>query len=108
VGCATIISIAVNEPGCNLSITEAHNDVTIPNGSDGAIDVSIAGAFGLVQFVWNDGNTMKTEIIWPAGTYTLTVNDAGNCVALITVNIAQPTCILALTQNHTDVTTPNV
>ncbi|MBL7925815.1 MAG: T9SS type A sorting domain-containing protein [Bacteroidia bacterium] len=107
IGCSAVLVVAINEPGCGLSIIETHTDVSIPNANDGSIDITVTGMFGQLIYNWSDGNTNEDRSNLPTGTYTVTVTDAGNCMALIAINILQPPCALVLTQNHVDVSTPN-
>jgi hypothetical protein len=66
----------------------------------------LQGHSGKVDYIWNDGVTTQDRNNLYAGTYTLTANDASNCIANINITIIAPPCALLLTQNHSDVTIP--
>jgi hypothetical protein len=43
--CTTSTIINITQPACAISVSETHNNVSIPNGNDGSIDVTVTGAF---------------------------------------------------------------
>lgn len=57
---------------------------------DGSIDVTVSGSVPPYTYGWtNNANTQDlTDIV--AGTYTLTITDAANCVDSVTYTIAEP------------------
>jgi hypothetical protein len=99
--------VLITSPACGLVVAENHTNVSIPNGSDGTIDVIVGGAFGAIQYLWNDGNTNEDRANLTAGTYIVTVTDAGNCSDILNILITMPACALSVAEAVTHVTVPN-
>jgi large repetitive protein len=82
-GCTETCSFNINSPDCNISIT---TQVTNPgcNGTiPGSIVLTINNATGPLNFTWNidslNGQQNPSGLL--AGTYAVTVAEAGNCSA---------------------------
>jgi hypothetical protein len=59
-------------------------------GNNGSISTTISGGNGGYSYLWSNGATAQNLINGPAGVYTLSVTDAQNCLASLTMNITQP------------------
>jgi hypothetical protein len=65
-------------------------DVSIPEGTDGAIDVTASGGTPGYAYNWSTGATSEDVSGLPAGFYDLTVSDSNGCTLIETVEIAEP------------------
>lgn len=66
------------------------DDVSVYDGSDGAIRVQASGGAWPYTYAWNDGAEGETRENLTAGSYTVIVTDANNDTAQLTVEITQP------------------
>ena len=103
----TATLVTITQPAATVaivtnSITDNSSCVTF----NGAIDITVTGATGIVTFAWTgpSGFTASTEDIsgLEPGNYNITATDANGCIgtALITVGDVAP--ILSLTNTVTD------
>lgn len=65
-------------------------DVSCPGLSDGAIYVSTSSGTPPYTYLWSNSVTLENNINIPTGTYTLTVTDSLNCIAIISEVVSQP------------------
>jgi hypothetical protein len=77
-------SVCINSVTSTESIPYVVTDASCPNASDGAIDFSAGPGF---TFLWNTGATTEDLNGVPAGTYTLSVIDAGGCASDYTIEV---------------------
>ena len=89
---ATSIPIRIDQSS-NFTVTQASDNSTISNCSDGHLEVSVTGGSGNFTYAWTDqfgvarGNTDRIEDL-DAGTYTLVVRDTTtNCDETFTYTI---------------------
>jgi gliding motility-associated-like protein len=70
-------------------------DSNIPNNcfneSKGRLQVSSSGGTLPHSYSWSNSGVLNRIINLPAGTYTVTVMDAKNCIKTLTTSISQPT-----------------
>ncbi len=93
-------SVAVTNP---TVITPTVTNVLCNGGSTGSISTVITGGTQPFGFSWNTTPVQTTQNATnlAAGTYTLTVTDANNCVQTSTSTVTQPTPItIVLTQTN--------
>ncbi|WP_417940287.1 T9SS type A sorting domain-containing protein [Flavobacterium sp. RS13.1] len=75
------------------AVTQQQN-VSCNGGSDGKIEINVAGGTPAYTFKWSDGPTTKDRYGLVAGTYSLTVTDANGCTkSLNDIIISQPSKI---------------
>lgn len=92
-GCTDTASATVTQaPGIDVSITSSTN-VSCFNSTDGTATTSVTGANGTITYTWSNGETGSTAINLPAGTQSVTVTDANNCLDTTTVVIGAPDSI---------------
>jgi len=73
---------------CNLGATIAStSNTSCPGGSDGSVDLAVTGATPPVTYAWSNGAPTEDLTNVPAGTYSVTVTDANNCVANATATV---------------------
>lgn len=75
----------INEPS-GLSLTTSSNDEV--NGNDGDAIATASGGTPPYTYLWSNGDNGATTGSLPAGTYTVAVTDANQCMAYDTVVIA--------------------
>ncbi|PCJ83144.1 MAG: hypothetical protein COA57_11925 [Flavobacteriales bacterium] len=107
-GCTSTDSVVVNAgAGCNLAITSV--SITNPlcnSSSDGAASVGVSGGLTPYSYNWSNGGTSAIISNLSAGTYTVTVSDAGTCTVDTTITLTAPSAI-SLVTSTTDATCGN-
>lgn len=63
----------------NLSLSVVKTHVSTAGGSDGAIDLSVAGGTPPYSYLWNNGETTQDLANLPAGNYCVLVTDSNGC-----------------------------
>ena len=71
--------------------------------NDGTATVSASGGTAPYSYLWSDYQVGIAATVLSAGTYTVTVTDAGGCEAVQTVVIGEPTPVLAEVISSVDV-----
>lgn len=77
-GCATIKTITVTEPSEIQATVQATN--TVQGQSTGTATVSATGGTPPYSYAWSNGATGTSTTSLGAGSYTVAVTDANNCV----------------------------
>jgi gliding motility-associated-like protein len=100
-GCAPVVSanITITEPAALTFGAPTVTDATCGGALDGQISITATGGTGALTYTLNPGAIVNGTGMFPglgAGTYTVTVDDAGSCAPVVSANItiAEP---LALT-----------
>lgn len=90
-GCASSTpAMLVNEPS-NIAIVVTPTMVSCNGLIDGSASVSVSGGTPGYTYVWLPGGQTTTSISnLPAGTYSVQVTDAANCVQVKEYTITQP------------------
>ncbi len=99
-GCQATASATVNSNGGpSISLVSSQN-ISCNGATDGAAVVSGSGGSGALTYSWAPGGlTGTTQNALSAGTYTITVQDAGGCSNSTTVTITEPTAISLSSSN---------
>lgn len=102
-GCTATTSATVNQaPQLFLSLASL-TPVSCHGGSNGKIDISVAGGTPAYSFVWSNGATTEDIINIAQGTYTVTVTDANGCTLTGTYTVPQPSALsLSAVLTHPD------
>jgi hypothetical protein len=108
-GCTSSGTVTVNEPTA-ITIISVVEDVNCNGGSDGEIDLTVAGGAPNYTFSWTDGGAFSSTdedlTGLSAGVYEVTITDDNNCVATLSVTVNEPTT-LAASATSTDETLGN-
>jgi hypothetical protein len=92
-GCSTTASTTVTGgSGGGLNITPNHTDAGCHGSANGTATVAPNGTPPYL-YLWSNGATTSSLTGLAAGSYTVSVTDAGGCSATSTINIAEPTAI---------------
>ncbi len=84
--CTTVVSGNVSSTG-GPTVTVASTNATCGNTNGTATATPIGGSMPFT-YNWNDGQTTPTAINLGAGSYTVTVTDTNNCVAIQTTTVS--------------------
>ena len=95
-GCVLIKSFTLAQPG-NIVLTTSKHNVSCKGGMDGTATVAVNGGTAPYTYLWstNAAHTTSYATGLTAGTYTVTVSDAGGCTAITSVIIRQPAAMVA-------------
>ncbi|PCH66723.1 MAG: hypothetical protein COC01_07350, partial [Bacteroidetes bacterium] len=99
-GCITFDQIVITEP-TQLTMSFTQTNVSCFGGTDGAIDVTVAGGTQPYTYAWSPAGTTEdlTSII--LGSYSVEVTDANGCKVSDNMTITQPVEI-SITTDSTD------
>ncbi len=100
-GCSMTQSVNVTQTNALTSTTSVTN-VMCFGGTSGSATATPTAGNPPYTYVWSSGGTNATETGLGAGTYTVTITDAGGCTGTEVVTISEPTQ-LASALSSTDV-----
>ncbi len=96
-GCFATTTATITDLG-GATLSETHINTNCNGSSDGSINLTIAGGTSPLDYSWTgpSGFTATTQDLngLLAGTYDVTVTDAVNCTASISVTITEPPLIV--------------
>jgi hypothetical protein len=89
-GCMAVeMSAITNTSGISVSLSSQVNILCFGSAS-GSACVGVSGGVAPYSFVWSDGQTSSCATGLVAGSYTVTVTDANNCIAVLNRILTQP------------------
>jgi len=88
-GCSLTDTVVVTQPVA-LAVTFNVESVNCFGTADGSATVSVANGQAPYEYLWSTGATTEGISDLPAGTYSLTVSDNGECISVSSVVINQP------------------
>jgi len=96
-GCTSNASVTLTQPASlNVTVDSSFN-VSCNGNKNGRIYTSASGGVSAYNFLWSPGGYTTNNISkLDAGTYSLTVTDANNCMVTAAVTITQPSFIVPL------------
>jgi hypothetical protein len=100
-GCTLLNSATILEPA-PIVLSLDSTDVQCNGGSDGAIDLTVAGGTTPFTYLWSNGGTTEDLNALAPGSYAVTVTDALGCTANAGSSINEPV-LLTMTLSATDV-----
>ncbi|MBL7777169.1 MAG: gliding motility-associated C-terminal domain-containing protein [Chitinophagales bacterium] len=88
--CSITTSFTITEP-TQLTLTESHTNNLCFGDANGTIDVTANGGTGTYNYQWTPNvSTGTSASLLSANTYSISVQDANNCVASVSVVITSP------------------
>lgn len=95
-GCSETISVSVTNPGAPSATVTSVDDVTCFGLNNGAATINTTGGTPSYTYSWApSGGTGASASNLAAGSYTVTVTDAANCVTITSLAITEPTQLTA-------------
>ncbi len=85
----------VDEPAALSVAINVDDSVSCNGGNDGSLTASASGGTANYTFLWNTGGTSATNSGLTAGLYTVTVTDANGCTVSDTMNVYEPSVLVA-------------
>jgi gliding motility-associated-like protein len=96
--CIQNATYTITQPTAAVSVAVSSTSVSCFGGSNGSTSAIAAGGTAPYNYNWTAGNFSSPSISnLTMGTYTVTVTDNKNCVAINTINVIQPTPIVLTT-----------
>ncbi|MEL6654143.1 MAG: SprB repeat-containing protein, partial [Bacteroidota bacterium] len=92
-GCTRQHTLTITEPA-PLQINVSPIDLLCNGSPTGSIDLSVSGGTQGYTFSWSNGVTTEDLSNIPAGTYSVQIADANNCVDSISQTISEPSPIV--------------
>ncbi|MBL4656993.1 MAG: T9SS type A sorting domain-containing protein, partial [Flavobacteriales bacterium] len=99
-GCSGNASGVVNEPP-SMTLSDVMTQVSCAGGSDGNVDLTVAGGTAPYAFLWSDGTTTEDLSNAIEGTYTVMVTDANGCSSTLSSTVTAITS-MTLTMSSLD------
>lgn len=88
-GCTSSANVSVSEVNTATITLNTVTDAGCNGGSDGAVNITIAGGTAPFIYAWSNGAITQNLSNIPAGTYSLLVTDAGSCKATFNATVGQ-------------------
>jgi hypothetical protein len=96
-GCTVSGSVTVNDVSCAAFLPQVSvQQISCQGLSDGQATVFVPGNFQGLTYEWSNGVSGATNTGLQQGTYFVTVSDVNECAATISVNILEPTLLMAV------------
>ena len=102
-GCLKSDSIELTEPQFPITYSFTTADVTCRDGSNGSINLTVAGGTPLYTYTWSNASSNALNDSLTAGVYSFLVTDANGCTAADSMTIFQPAA-LTINESITPVT----
>ena len=102
-GCLKLDSIELTEPQFPISYSFTTADVTCRDGSNGSINLTVAGGTPVYTYTWSNASSNALNDSLTAGVYSFLVTDANGCTATDSMTIYQPAA-LTINESITPVT----
>ena len=88
--CSAVATANVIQPVSALSVIATPTNATCNGGNNGAISLTVSGGTNPYTFDWGGGVVTQNRTAINAGTYSVTVIDAGGCSATSGATITEP------------------
>ncbi len=93
VGCTYNESFTLSDPA-RIAVAPVLTLPTCNAGADGSITVSASNGTGPYTYNWNTGDSGPTITGLIAGTYTVTISDAGGCSVVESIVLGEPAVLV--------------
>lgn len=98
-GCTINGSYGLTQPSSAISVSGNVSPVLCFNGTDGAINITINGGLQPYVISWSNGLSTEDLSSLAAGSYSVNITDAANCLLTSTFIVNQPSSPLSITAN---------
>lgn len=104
-GCSDTTAVIITQPSPLNVYISAYSNVACNGNNDGTATVTVTGGKNPYQYSWSTSPTQTTNTATSlgAGTYTVLVTDTNSCTDSATVNISEPTTLVAALSSSTNV-----
>lgn len=96
-GCTNVAQASVSSVCAGFAVNLGVGNVSCFGGTTGSIYATASNGTSPFNFQWSNGTSGPSLSGIPAGSYTLTANDANGCPATATAQVLQPTAIVLTT-----------
>ena len=102
-GCLTSVNYTITEPIAPIALNVTQTPVSCKNGSDGTIDLTVAGGTPPYTYKWFDQNFVQLSATsqdlagMTSQTYIAEVKDSKGCLDTISIQVAEPAAALTST-----------
>ncbi len=100
-GCTNTATTSVQEYPQLFAVITSRESVTCFGADDGSASAIGFGGGGTYTYAWSDGQTTSAATGFSGGIYTVTITSAGNCSAIASVLIVQPSAPLVANASAT-------
>lgn len=94
-GCIALAIVTLTNPPVLLASIAAKSDVLCNGGNTGSATATQTGGTAPYMYLWSDNQTTATAIGLSSGVYFVTVTDANGCQSITSVEINEPTQVVA-------------
>ena len=94
-GCTSQQTVNVTAFNCALAATISSANVLCFAGADGQATAAVSGGSLPYTYLWSNGAITQTTTNLSAGTYSVSATDAAGCSIVQSINITQPTLLVA-------------
>ncbi len=94
--CTDTVTFNIDQPSTLSVSTLLINGVTCFGDNDGSASANAGGGTSPYSYVWSSGETTPIATQLLGGVQSVTVTDDSNCTASTTINIPEPTEVVAL------------
>jgi large repetitive protein len=96
VGCTKIATVTITAPAALVLIPSIVTPISCNNGTNAVLTVAVTGGTAPYTYLWDNADaTATTTNPISVGTHTVIVTDAALCNQTATINVVNPTPILA-------------
>lgn len=103
-GCTAMGSVTISEPLELVLFVQNTTHVSCNGGSNGAIDLAATGGTSPFSYSWSNGAVTQDISGLTAGLYTVQVIDGNGCISTLSVQVTEPTGLVASVTAVTNVT----
>lgn len=96
-GCTNVMNVTIVNGAGPSALINSSTQPSCFGGNDGTATASASGGTAPYSYLWNNGQSSATATSLSAGTYSVTLTDAGGCTAQQSITIGQPSAITLLT-----------
>ncbi|MBM3917876.1 MAG: hypothetical protein FJ349_09775, partial [Sphingomonadales bacterium] len=101
-GCFTTDTFQITQVGSPMTLQITGTNVVCYGGNNGTINLTVNGGVSPYQYAWSNGATTQDLSGLLAGTYSVNVTDANQCVVSTFLTITSPTAALVISAQEVD------